>query len=381
MISKKLRFLALLMSVQPSIVSAQSETAADPAIEFYTSEYGVSLGEAARRLDIIRGAGDVNEQLKAKHPNQFAGLYFDHSATFRVIVKMTGGGQGLLNGITTNPAYQVVKADRPVKQSMQLVERMATALAAVKQRSEIGIDVKTDRIFVNVLDANSAKSVLADFLAKNPYIDVNQVAELMVNAVNQYGGRSLLYSPLDTATNCTSGFAATIGTQQGVLTAGHCIDTQTGYLYLNGAKHDAVARSYVDSTTQGLDMMFLSKAGDTYPNEIYVSSTAKISITSASASNPATTPICVYGMVTAKKICGTVDAEYLLVTDDHLIKGKYGRALSTGGVTFAKQGDSGGPVFNGSQAVGLIKGYVGKTLYFVNIKDISAISATVKTAP
>jgi hypothetical protein len=338
------------------------------------------MGEAARRLPIMQEAGRVNVKLKEKHPNQFAGLYIEHTPKFRIVVKMTGAGQGLLKGITDDPLYEVVKADRPVKQSMQLQDRMLNVLNQAGIRSEIDIDIRSERILVQVLDAASARTTLADFIAKHPYVDVVQVPELMTNTATTYGGKDIKYSPLDAGHICTTGFPAIVGGVSGHVTTAHCSTTPTGYMYVQDNKYTIAAYKYENSTTQGLDMMFLSRAGDTVPNEIYVTSTARIAITSAAPSNPAGNPVCVFGLTTKKKICGSITQEYAGTSDNNKVIGYFGKAASTGGVTFGQQGDSGGPVYSGNMAVGLIKSAAGSTLYFVNVKDLSAIRATIKTA-
>jgi hypothetical protein len=88
----------------------------DPVLEDYASTYETSYQEAAARYARIAEISRIDKELLAKFPNQFGGLYIEHKPSFRVIVKMTGAGGGLLKQITSDPLYVVEKAEVPIQQ-------------------------------------------------------------------------------------------------------------------------------------------------------------------------------------------------------------------------------------------------------------------------
>lgn len=77
----------------------------DPVIAYYTERYRVSAGEAQQRLARTASIMEVQRALEAKYPNQFAGLYLQHEPDFKVVVLMTGEGEGLLRSITADPLF------------------------------------------------------------------------------------------------------------------------------------------------------------------------------------------------------------------------------------------------------------------------------------
>jgi Trypsin len=373
-------FCVVVMAWVASPAFSQTETSEDPTAEYYAATYGVTLDEAKVRLIKLKDAGRINRDLKAKFPNQFGGLYIEHQPVFRVVVKMTGGGQGLLKQITDDPLYGVEKTDRPVRQMVQLQDRLTDTLSAASLRFESSVDTVNSTIEIKVLDLSGARKLLDKELTKYSFVSLVQVAELPQNAAAIYGGRNITGPSSST---CTTGFNGLYaGSGAGVLTSGHCATSTSDTFTIGGVTFRVGQRIYANSTQFGHDMMFLqSSSTQTYPNEIYTTSTTKIAITSVSYSNPLGTPVCAYGVTTNKKKCGTVTGEYVKLTDDKQISGYLQKATTSDGTAFAQKGDSGGPVYSGNAASGLIKGYIGKDLYFVNISDLDAMSVTIRTAP
>lgn len=82
----------------------------DPTIQAYATAQNIPYGEAQSRLARLNDIVAVEKALKEKFPNQFGGLFVVHSPSFKVVVKMTGGGQALLKQITSDPLFVVEKS-------------------------------------------------------------------------------------------------------------------------------------------------------------------------------------------------------------------------------------------------------------------------------
>lgn len=109
--------VALVSSAISDTAVAQSAPG-NPMVQWYASEYGVAATEAEARLARLSSIAAVEKELQERFPNQFGGLYVQHSPQFRVVVKMTGAGQGLLQQVTSDPIYVVEQAERPLTQDM-----------------------------------------------------------------------------------------------------------------------------------------------------------------------------------------------------------------------------------------------------------------------
>jgi predicted nucleic acid-binding Zn ribbon protein len=107
---------------------APAQEPVDAVTEYYARSNGISPAEAASRLGRLSEINAIEKRLAERFPEQFGGLYVVHSPTFKVVVKMTGNGQGLLRQITDDPLYVVEKAETPVKQLNQLKERIGRRL-------------------------------------------------------------------------------------------------------------------------------------------------------------------------------------------------------------------------------------------------------------
>lgn len=81
--------VALVSSAISDTAVAQSAPG-NPMVQWYASEYGVAATEAEARLARLSSIAAVEKELQERFPNQFGGLYVQHSPQFRVVVKMTG---------------------------------------------------------------------------------------------------------------------------------------------------------------------------------------------------------------------------------------------------------------------------------------------------
>lgn len=364
---------------------AQTPPEPDLFIQEYASNYGVAYAEAASRIQRLAEINDVEKQLKAKHPNQFGGLYIEHKPIFRVVVKMTGNGQGLVKQITSDPLFVVEKAEIPVNPLHQLKDRVAKILANDgAYYFAVSVNVWDGVVEVRSTDMGAVKRVLPANLASDARIRFVPVTDGGSNTATIYGGKALLGTQ-----QCTAGFTATSssGAVEGILTTGHCDNSMT----LSGVTFNMVERVYKNSTEWGFDMQFMrpSSGTHTFPSETYKSSTQREVI--RRIDSPALGgPVCAYGSVTNAIKCGTLVAQFEVKRDNKGITNSVWRAAPNGTSAFVVGGDSGGPVYGPGVAYGMIKGTGDssnpKHMSYIDISSVYAVggftlNTSIKTTP
>ncbi len=362
---KTLGIVAFLF-VYPAM--AQPAPTEDPTVQSYATSQNITYSEAQSRLSRLNDIITVEKALQDKFPNQFGGLYVVHNPSFKVIVKMTGGGQGLLKQITSDPIFVVEKAETPINQLLQLKNKIARKVGEL-QGFQFSAEINVFDGTVDLRSQDSAKmqSLLSTDLQQNKNIRLIQVENVSSNTATIYGGRTLTGTQ-----QCTSGFNVKYKNTDAIVTTGHCDDTMT----LSGVTFKLVERAYRDSYQFGLDFQIMSATGThTYPNEVFGSPTMRVVINSApdTLTYPIDWPICVYGSTTNAQRCGKIKAKGVALKDNRGITNAVNRAVSDDGKAFNQGGDSGGPVLVGTTAIGLIKakGSAIADLYFVDLAGLN----------
>lgn len=255
--------MIIIFAVLPvgSLSAQTGELVSNPVGQAYMQEHGVDAAEADRRFATLTDIAEVEAQLRDKFPQEFGGLYVRHEPQFQVIVKMTGNGQGLVKQVTSNPLFVVEKAERPIKQMLQLRDRAAAALVARKIAFDSDVDIWTGKVYIDVIDFESANAAIATVIKGQSYVEVRKVDALPTNTATVYGGRQ----GTGTIQYCTTGFAVKNATRSGILTAGHCDNTMA----VAGSTLSLGGEMYYSHTTRGADAQWMVNSGNTYPNEIY----------------------------------------------------------------------------------------------------------------
>ncbi|MCH4150865.1 MAG: S1 family peptidase [Sphingobium sp.] len=378
---KVLGIVACLVSFPAMAQPASTE---HPTIQSYAATQNISYGEAQSRLARLNDIVAVEKALNDKFPNQFGGLYVVHSPSFKVVVKMTGGGQGLLKQITSDPLFVVEKAETPINQLNQLKDKVARKVAAVDSfQFSAEVNVFDGTVDIRSQDNARMQSLLTDDLQQNKNIRLIQVETVSSNTATIYGGRQLTGTQ-----TCTSGFNVKHNGVDAIITSGHCDDTMT----LSGVSFNLVERVYKYSDQWGFDMQVMRTSGThSYPNQTYTAPSTLMTVTGVAdiLNYPIDWPICVYGSVTNTRRCGKIKAKFLVLKDNRGVTNAVHRAASDDGKAFNQGGDSGGPVVVTNTAVGLIKakGAAVADLYFVDFGALNGVlgsfasPVSIKTAP
>jgi hypothetical protein len=154
------QLVALLLFVAlPVMATSPSEALLQDAAA-YSTQAGVSVDEAVRRLQLQKEIGDLDAALTAEEPATFAGLWIEYQPQFRVVVRFTDRaaearlqtrlGRGALadlielrpakwsiaeleNASVKDAATRAVRASRPITTSTS--SRIARSCTSSKPRS------------------------------------------------------------------------------------------------------------------------------------------------------------------------------------------------------------------------------------------------------
>lgn len=330
----------------------------------YADEFGVSLGEATRRLKQQNRMRALRAKLLSKHPNDFAGLYALNRGNFKVVAKFKGSSpdvRGLDPELASDLETQT--AERSLAQLQQDLEAIVSQHGSAGIDFNVAIDEPTNGIDLYVTSADALNSAVKDGRLKVPsYVRVRVVPSLLKPTADVQGGRSYLQYG---GNYCTTGFTLIHATTKvkGGSTAGHCIEDAKYHPNLSlSVNYNSTGGSLVTVRSaeqwigNNMDLQRFTILSGTYPNTFWDGS-AYVTVTGTVATSVGDF-VCKFGRRT-QRTCGTVEqynywsAGYGYVT----------KVVGSGPIN--DEGDSGGPVFKGSLAAGWVhaKDSVGNLYY------------------
>lgn len=344
---KKL-ILAVAFSASSSAVLAADidRLELDPLlVTSYANEAMVTEETARRRLLLMEEAREL--QARISRESWFAGLYIEHTPRFQVhVLRSSAHAKSALALIPSAGALAQNIVVHDVSYSMADLEKQAGAalaeLAQLRQsgvRADLEIDVPENVIKVRVQKGNSLDKLLVSMMRSSSNVVIEE-GDLVEPMAPIYGGISLGH--------CTSGFSLVSPSGvRAVLTAGHCHPQAQFYQQLQLPWGGAKVQGSWDSG-------WLTPRTFTPTNQIWNGS-SYWSITSirAAGSQMIGDMVCKGGRVTGVQ-CGYIRAKnlapgYILNPNPDFIA--VGSASMQG-----QEGDSGGPVWTGPVAIGIISG-------------------------
>ncbi|MEM7051434.1 MAG: S1 family peptidase [Acidobacteriota bacterium] len=382
----RMRMLCLGLALMVVVLAASPLSA--QLVEFreevakYTALYGVHEAEALRRLQLQAAVGELDAKLMAEHGGAFAGLWIEHEPDFRVVVRFKAPhGRHVLDGL---------KLDRKLRPHLELrsdarysrEELKAAQQAAIYMARELGaeidanLDVEGNRVELYSTDAAGLRGRLADRSLRLPAAVEVQAVEALAQPVELakvYAGLRFLKKPLGNL-NCTTGFAAFDNATRlrGILTAGHCLDR----LYYIGT-HFPMQREDVRGSQ---DIQW--HRYDVYALKPWMQAANAIRPVSGTRhrNNQANgTFVCKHGSSTGFT-CGTISGRDF--APGYLIEAEATFMLAEpGDDPLAQGGDSGGPVFAGEIAFGIVSGRVFDEMIYMAINFVDELDVTVMTGP
>lgn len=319
----------------------------------YAADFGVSVGEATRRLKQQNRMRRLRERLLAKHPDTFAGLYAMNRGQFKVVARLTNEG---VDVATEDPELAADLSTVPAARSLKTLESDLEAIVA--QHSDAGFDFNValdepgNKVVLYVTDAASVENAKKAGRLKLPgYVQIQEVPSLVVPTAAVHGGRSYLQSD---GNYCTTGFTmiqVSTGVKGGS-TAGHCSNTakynasiSPSTTYNSSGGYGATVRQ--EWAGNNMDLQWMSVASGTYPNQFWDGS-QYVTVTGTIATSVGDY-VCKFGRKSGRT-CGTVEQYNVWVNG-------YGYMTKVvAGSPMNDFGDSGGPVFKGSLAAGWVHG-------------------------
>jgi len=352
-----------------------------PQIKYYAEAHSVTINEARRRLGIRDAVQAFRGELRDELGDSYAGVWIEHEPEHRVPAAAL-------------PADAARVADQLEATSFSEVAEVGASLAdlddlaaRVREASPVPIDtgvtVSQNAVKVHVAgDAHRRRldgALAAAGLANRPDVAVETVSSLARPLADIRGGRQAIVGE----NACTTGFSVRCDSDGvlGVLTAAHCGADGAA---ADDAWIEKVVAPFQEGRQDGRwDVQWHTVPGHNITNEIeYVTggSTHREKITGVKElgdigegdevckSGIASSYTC--GTVTDNKVCpGYVKScERTFI----LVRGGSGGAM-------AKVGDSGGPVFSGNDAVGIVSGAGGSNLFYMPVDYISVFGLSVLT--
>lgn len=343
----------------------------------YADRFGVSPQEAARRLELQRRVGPLEERLSREIPDLFAGLYLRHDPDFQIVVRLASPRPAAESREGASPrdlvaemasaagvdrALEVLPADVSLEElRSQQIRAARTVTEADSARPDTAIDVRRNLVVVSAPAqgqtgrADSAHGNLSR-LAADPELRVDLTAKHGRILPASHGGTRI--STRSGRVSCTKGFSVrnASGSRHGVTTAAHCPNR----LFAGKRKlpaRDQRLRGSADvqwHTTPGSpdQPRFLGGPGDL----------RRLKGRVPRANQPVGGWVCKYGSRT-RKTCGTISGKwyapgYVPDANDTFVGVSSRRPV-------VLPGDSGGPVFLGNRAYGTATAYSrsGSTYY------------------
>ena len=150
-----------------------AQTTANPVVNSYLAR-GLTSAEAQRRIELSRTAAQLQQRIAVEEPVRFAGLYIDDGTDFRVVVRLVGNADGLLQKYTTDPAFVAEKAEKPLRAQLNKKAAMERAMDARKLDYSSDYDVRSGRFRIAATKPAEAKNAIAG-AATTDDVDLVQV--------------------------------------------------------------------------------------------------------------------------------------------------------------------------------------------------------------
>jgi hypothetical protein len=331
----------------------------------YAARYGVDRPEALRRLLAQEGSVAATDQIRERFRERLAGISIEHSPAFRFVVLLTGpepvpDGTVFAGGMNVPIVY---RTGAPATQE-QLVEAMIrhrNALrTAMPNAQGMGVDQRTGELVLLVQAEGAYPRGIAALdreleeltgvpirirVLERPDEDLSVDGGSRVVGIDPANGRRYA---------CTTGFVVTDGQRTGIVTAAHCPDMLT-YLGPDGSE---VPLEFVNGWgARYQDVQIHVSAVPQQPR--FYADTSKTKLRTLTSwrnrtSTRAGEAVCRRGETTGYS-CSEVElTDY--APPRELCAGPCDPVWVSVTGPSCRGGDSGGPVFSGTTAFGIVKG-------------------------
>ncbi|WP_375403049.1 hypothetical protein [uncultured Sphingomonas sp.] len=331
----------------------------------YAARYGVLSDQARYRLRALEETVAATDTIAVRFAGRLAGIAVEHSPTFRVVVLLTGtmpvAEERLYAAGIVVPVVYRTGAVATRGQVVAAIERHQAAIrAALPHPPGLGVDQRTGEMVVTLNRADIGgygHDALVTALTLMTGVPVRLQAVDLPDADSAVdgGARVVGVSPVDGRRYaCTTGFVVTNGVQAGVVTAAHCPDA----LAHIAADRREAPLTFVGQWGWGYQDVQLHLASEPL-RPFFHADTARAQVrpvtgTRQLGSTRAGDFTCHRGERSGYS-CAEVELTDFAPSGD-LCGGACTPTWVTVGGPVCRSGDSGGPVFIGTVAVGLLKG-------------------------
>ncbi|UYY57930.1 S1 family peptidase [Sphingomonas sp. S2-65] len=358
--------LAVLVAPHASAQVQTREQALTQDAGEYARLYDVAQDEALQRLHAQAESVPTTDAIAKRYRDRLAGISIQHRPDYRIIVYLTGGDavpeQRLrVGGMTVPITFRTgAKASRE-RVVWAITYHQAAINAALPSPPSMGLDPRTGELVVIAGSAVTAQQGGAAALdAKltaltGVPVQVRVMERTDVN-LGLHGGSRV--DGIDPANGrryrCTTGFAVRDATRSGITTAAHCLDDMTYY----APDRSTTPLSFVGQWGWGYhDVQIFAGAAPERP--LIYSDTARTveRPVQAQVSRPSTRAgdfVCHRGESSGYS-CAEVELVDFAPAGDLCGGACLPTWVAVAGPT-CKGGDSGGPVFSGTTAYGVVKG-------------------------
>ena len=363
--------LLLTLVASPSIAiedrpSSDPVATADEALledaTWYAGEFSVPVAEAARRLTLQLEVGRLGVAVRETAPDQYAGGWIEHTPEYRLVLRFTGGSDGLdavyaLIAGAPVPVHVVTGAPHSLPELLDGLERIGPRLSAqYADASSAVVESQGAVVLSNPGPLRAADLAKMETLAGVPVrAEVTAAAE---RPGHTYGGKRAENE--DAQLQCTTGFTGrnTVTGVTGVVTAGHCIPE---LWYEESASLTPYPMTYMGQRfDDNQDLQWHTTTHPEYP-QFWSGSSLRTVVRPVSRAEMQGHAVCHYGARTGYS-CGTVETIYHRPTGDgcpvdpNPCQAVWARVRSTTLKCYG--GDSGGPWFNAGDAWGTYSTHV-----------------------
>jgi len=348
--------------IQPPTLQTEDEALAQDAGE-YARLHGLTLEDAVSRLRAQEASVAATDRIRAEFSGRLAGIAIDHDPDYRIVVLLTGsepvrdrfisaGGRIVPIVFRTGARAtgdQLVGAIDTYRDEIRKVVHHVQGMGADPRTGELVLMVQTD-------DAEDASKHLAELEAISGVpVRIQPLNVVAHNLAIEGGSRLTGTDPKDGKHYaCTTGFVVTDSQRTGIITAAHCPDNLV-YHDPQGGRIELTFVGEWGARTQ--DVQVHLAAASQVP-EFYVDS-GKTVMRSVDASRTrrstrAGDVVCHRGETTGYSCSMVQLVDYAPPGD--LCGGPCEPVwVAVDGPT-CKSGDSGGPIFLGTTAFGIVKG-------------------------
>lgn len=383
----------------PPHIQTQIEALLQDGAE-YARLYGVSIDQAMRELQAEQDSVPATESLAAEFQDRLAGISIAHGTSegeggFRIVVLLTGAEAVAprtisAGGLAVPVVFQTGAPATRAEILAAITAHQADIRAALHSPPGMGVDPRTGMlvVMVNSRDVgDGGTDELAARFTEMAGVPVEVVAwgdpTSAATAAVAGGGRVLGFDPqINHKAVCTSGFVVTDGSRTALSTAAHCPD-QIGYIDPDGAETPLTMIGAWGAIYQDVQIHVIAGEGGGTGGEaeqlaplFYADKGKTVLRPVTSWRNRSATRagdlVCHRGEKTGYSCAEVAYPDYAPPGD--LCAGPCTPTWVAVRGPDCKGGDSGGPVFAGTIAFGLVKGdSVGKdgvtTLYYYMSTD------------